>query len=529
MSTPTLKHILPYLGKDYYYDEKAAQRPITFIENFLVLFDSQFAGQAMKLMEWQRQLIQKTYGIKRKENDKRRFRTVYCLIPRKNSKSTTIAALLLYELVCGNSFSSQNLLASNSREQASILLNIMKGFIQSSPYLSKILEVHKNQITHKKTNSFIKTVSREGSTVYGSNPKVFCYDEITFAPASDLYDSLSTGQGAQHEPLAFLIGTASPSKSNWGYTLYEYAKKIHDNPSINEAFLSIIYGASDDDDWKSEETWYKCNPSLGTTITLDYLKQEFIKTKEFPSYEASFRLFYLNQFVDADNTWIPSELWEECVEDIYMEEFKGQPCWIGLDLSTVNDTTALVTVFEREGTFYAFPKAFVPANVVENKERKHKVPYRSWVNGGHLTETLGNQGMVVDYQAIVDYIDELREQYDVQSIYFDPWNSTSMINLLENNHMDVLVQMRQGYKTLSPLTKETEKLITSKRLKHPNNPVFNWHIQNVVLEMDAAGNCKPSKKKSANKIDLAVACIMAVGGASADLYLDEGDAEVLFL
>lgn len=523
-------HIKPYLSDKYYYDPSDARKVILFIENFLYFFNGQFAGKPFVLMRWQKELIEKVYGIKTVHTHLRRFKTVYCLIPRKNAKTTTMAAILLYELVCGEGMNQECYTAANSREQSSLILNIMKGLIHASPYLSKLLKIQKNQIHNPKTGSFIKTLSRDGKTVHGTNPAIFVYDEIAFAPDDTLYESLATGQGAQKEPLAILIGTASPNKSGWGYSLYEYAKKIEKDESINESFLPIIYAAEEDDDWKSQKVWEKANPSLGETITLDYLKQEFIKTKEFPSYVNSFKLFYLNMHVDSDDAWIDSNSWNKCADDsLSIDDFTGDSCWIGIDLSATNDLTAVVAVFEREGRFFVFPKPFVPVNSLETKERIHKVPYTQWADDGYLTATHGNQGMVVDYDAVAEHIDWLREHFDVQSIYIDPWASAAFINLLKNEHMDLLIMTRQGYGTMSKITTETEKLVIADKLVHPNNPVLNWNVMNVVLESDAAGNVKPSKKKSVNKIDCAVAMIMACGGAVADLCLEEGDAEVLFL
>jgi phage terminase large subunit-like protein len=312
--------------------------------------------------------------------------------------------------------------------------------------------------------------------------------------------------------------------------MYLYAKKICDNPNINENFLSIIYGAADDDDWESEEVWEKCNPSLGTTITLEYLREEYNKTKEFSSYINSFRLFYLNQFVDNESAWLDSGTWLAGGDDnLNISDFENEPCWLGVDLSSTNDLSVIVTVFEREQELYVFPKIFVPYNSLETKERVHKVPYRDWENGGHITATTGNEGLVVDYSAMTAHIDELAEHHDIQSMYIDPWSSAAFINMLKTEYMDKLVMTRQGYATMSPLTTETEKLIIAGKLHHPNNPCLNWNVENVVLEIDPAGNVKPSKKKSVSKIDGAVAMVMAVGGAYAELNLDGGEADVLFL
>lgn len=524
------EHVKPYLNDRYYYCVKSAAKPIAFIQNFLYFFDGLHAGERFKLLPWQIELIQKTYGIRRKENGLKRFKTVFILLPRKSAKSTTVAALLLYELVCGDQLYAQNFLAANARKQASYLLDIMKGLVAASPQLRRIVEIQKNKLLNKKTKSFIETVSREGTTVYGSSPKTFVYDEITFSPSEDLFQSLSTGQGAQKEPLSFLIGTASPSKVNWGYSMFEYAEKIYNNPELNESFLSIIYRLPEDLDWKDENNWYIANPSLGESVTIDNLRDEFQKTKDFPSYESSFRLFYLNQFVADGDSWIPDSTWKENADDsIDITDFAGEQCWLGLDLANVDDLASLVAVFYKDEKFYVFPFIFVPNESLEKKAKRHKVDYLSWEKRGYITPTYGNNGLVVDYQALVDKISELRDNFDVQALYLDPWNSTAFVNLIEADHMDIVVMVRQGFKTMSPLIKESEKIIISNRMVHPDNPVLNWCIGNSVIEMDPAGNVKISKKKSTGKVDATISMVMALGGAAADLAEGEYDTSILFL
>jgi len=264
------------------------------------------------------------------------------------------------------------------------------------------------------------------------------------------------------------------------------------------------------DDWTDPKVWAKANPNLGVSVPLEYIERECAKAKDSAAYLNTFLRLHLNVRTQSDIRWLTIEKWDACPVDADRGALAGNPCFGGLDLSTTTDLSALVLAFPRYGGGYSLLCRFwVPEENAHAREKKDRVPYSQWIREGWITATPGN---VIDYDVIRADIVAISKQYQIKEIACDRWNATQLITQLTGDGIQI-VAYGQGFKDMTAPTKELEALVVSGKLDHCGNPVLRWMASNVTVEQDAAGNLKPSKAKSTERIDGIVAAIMAIGRA----------------
>lgn len=277
-------------------------------------------------------------------------------------------------------------------------------------------------------------------------------------------------------------------------------------------FYPVIYGADVDDDWTDPKVWKKANPSLGITVGIDKVKAACESAKQNPAEENSFRQLRLNQWVKQAVRWMPMEKWDACCFDFDPEMLEGRVCYGGLDLSSTTDITAFVLVFpptEEDKNYYVLPYFWIPEENMNRRVDKDHVPYDLWERQGHIQTTEGN---VIHYAYIEQFIEDLGKKYNIKEIAFDRWGATMLVQNLEGLGFTV-VPFGQGFKDMSPPTKELMNLVLTKELRHNGQPVLRWMMDNVCVRTDPAGNIKMDKSKSTEKIDGAVATVMALDRA----------------
>lgn len=489
----------------FFFDESEPKRIKRFFAEYLRHSKGTHANEPFILLDWQYEIIKELFGTFSNETKLRRYRNGLILIPRKNGKSTLVAGLCLYSLIFGEE-SGEIVACANSRDQAKIIFNIACDFVSKSSVLAKRLKVYKNAIYNPKTRSIFKVISREANTALGMNCTLVIFDELLAAPDDSLYNSLVTSMGARKEPLMLSISTAGFSKASFLYQLVEHGERINSGAIMDDTFFARIYGLKDDEDWTKEEVWYKCNPSLGHTISIEFFRTEFNRAKEFPRFELAFKTLYLNAWIDADKSWLGDTQWMNCGEDVKITDFKGEYCYAGLDLSSTTDLTALSLCFYKNDKYYLFVYPFCPADNIKLRSKRDKVPYEMWSNEGYLTATPGN---CVDYDYVLETLKKLSDDYNIVSVSIDRWNSSYLSTKLMDSGFNVIA-FGQGFASLSPACKGFETLTLSNRIVHDKNPVLRWAMGNVILKMDAAGNIKVDKAKSRERIDPVVASLMAV-------------------
>lgn len=526
-----LKNYKPtkFKAKDSYYDKKYADFAVAFIES-LCHTKGTWAGKRFELMDWQEQIIRDLFGIL-KPNGYRQFNTAYIEIPKKNGKSELAAAVALL-LTCGDGEQRAEVYgAAADRQQASIVFDVAADMVRMCPALNKRVKILASQkrLIYEPTNSFYQVLSAEAYSKHGFNVHGVVFDELHSQPNRKLYDVLTKGSGdARMQPLFFLITTAGTDTHSICYEVHQKAQDIIDGRKIDPTFYPVIYGADDTEDWTSPKVWKKCNPSLGETIGMDKVKTACESAKQNPGEENSFRQLRLNQWVKQAVRWMPMDKWDKCAFAVNEDDLRGRVCYGGLDLSSTTDITAFVLVFpplDEEDKYVIIPYFWIPEDTLDLRVKRDRVPYDVWERQGYLQTTEGN---VIHYGYIEKFIESLGERFNIREIAFDRWGAVQMVQNLEGMGFTV-VPFGQGFKDMSPPTKELMKLTLEQRIAHGGHPVLRWNMDNIFVRTDPAGNIKADKEKSTEKIDGAIATIMALDRAircgnnnCASVYDDRG-------
>ncbi len=491
-----------------------AEKVLKFLQH-LKHSKAPWTGQPFVLMDFQVDFVQKLYGTLR-EDGQRQYRQALLYLPRKNGKTALAAGLGLYHLVADGKPGGEVYMAAGSREQASICFNQARDFVRSSKTLSKRLKVieYSKRIIDTKTGSILRALSADGGLAHGLNPTAIIADELHVWEGKrgrELWEALQTGFGAREEPLLLVISTAGYDRASIFYELYDHAKRVAKDPSLDPSFLPVLYEAGPDDDWQYPKTWAKANPALGTFRSLDDMKALADRAKQSTALENSFRRLYLNQWTNSETAWIPADRWDACGGPIDLAKLKGRECYAGLDLSSTTDLSSFVLVFPDDNDppnytvlpFYWLPEARTTG------DRRDVADYRAWARAGHMKLLPGD---VLDQRLIKRDIQELAGMYRIREIAFDRWNATQLAVELGEEGAS-MVSTGMGYASLSAPSKTLEEWTLAGRLNHGGHPVLRWNVQNVTLEQDAAGNIKPSKGRSKDKIDGAMALVLAISRA----------------
>lgn len=493
--------------------ETQADRAVRLI-NQLTHTKGPFAGQTFSLRPWQEKRIIRPL-FKTRKDGKRQYRTCLLMLPRKNGKTELAAALAIYFLLFDGEIGAEVYSAAADKDQAALVFNVAAQMIRNDPELESQVEIIDSQkrIVHRKSGSFYRAISAEAYSKHGFNASVVIYDELHAAPDRQLWDVLSTSQGARDQPVMIAITTAGYDRHSILWELYAHAKKVQETPSLDPTFLPILYEMPEGADWMDEREWHKCNPALGDFRSIEEMRVMAARAKEIPAQENTFRRLYCNQWTEQASRWISLAAWDACFQSIERASLKGRRCYIGMDLSTTKDLTALVAVFPDDDGFDVLAQFFVPKDSIMDRVKRDRVPYDQWEREGYLIATPGN---VVDYEAIRKTLKEWGTEFDVREIAFDPWNATDLVTRLQEQDGFTCVQMRQGFGSLSAPTKSLEKAVLSKTIRHDGHPVLRWNIGNISIETDPAGNLKLSKKTSTERIDGAAALVNAVARMDAN-------------
>ena len=495
------------------FDHDKAQRTVAFINN-LKHTKGVWHGVPFDLLPWQDKIIRDIFGTV-KEDGYRQYNTAYVEIPKKNGKSELAAAIALY-LTCGDGeWGAEVYGCAADRQQASIVFDVAVDMVDQSPALKKRIKpvLSQKRLVYMPTGSFYQVLSSESFTKHGLNVHGVIFDELHAQPNRQLYDVMTKGSGdARKQPLFFLITTAGNDRNSICYEVHQKAEDILRGKKHDPTFYPVIYGIEDDDDWTDEKNWYKANPSLDHTIDIEKVRAAFISAKDNPAEENLFRQLRLNQWVKQSVRWMPMHMWENCSFEVNPEKLKGRECYGGLDLSSSTDITAFVLVFPPipgDDKYYVLPHFWIPEENLDLRVRRDHVPYDIWKQQGYLKTTEGN---VIHYGFIEKLIEDLGTKYHIKEIAFDRWGAVQMTQNLEGAGFTV-VPFGQGYRDMSPPTKELMKLTLEKRIAHGGHPALSWMMDNIHVRTDPAGNIKPDKEKSTEKIDGAVAMIMALDRA----------------
>lgn len=499
---------------DTYLDEKAAVRVVNFFEQMLCHSKGEQAGKPFILLPWQRRMLTDLYGTYNKKTRARQYRTAYIEIPKKQGKSTTLAGLALYSIVADGEPGAEAYGAASDREQAGIIYREAAAMVQSSPALSRHLEVinSRKTILHRGTNSFYRVLSADGFRAEGLNIHALLFDELHAQRDRRLWDALRYGGAARRQPLLLSITTAGYDRRSICWEQHVYAEKCLADPEFDPSFYPMIFAApqdcGNDDSWKNPEVWHQANPSLGKTISLDSFAADAREADRSPSKLSSFLRYRLCVWTTTDVRWIKPETWQLGSQPL--RPFGDRPVFAGMDLATTYDLSALVLVCPdpEDNSIDVLPFFWIPeANAVERINRD-RVPYDQWIRDGFLRTTEGN---TTDYTILHRDVTEICQKYGVRQLGVDiRFNAQMLANMLQGEGVDVR-GFAQGGRVMSAPARALENLIQGGKVRHDNHPVLAWCANNCAVAEDRYGNIYPSKARSTERIDGVVALCQAIG------------------
>ena len=437
------------------FDEKKARRVIRFIE-CLKHTKGEFHGKPFKLLPWQEKIIRDVFGTVRDEDPSmRQYNQVYIEIGKKNGKSELGAALALNMLINDDEWKAEVYSCASDRQQAAIVFDVAVDMVRQNPTLSKLIKIipSTKRMVYQPTGSIYQVLSSEVATKLGLNVSACIFDELHTQPTRALYDVMTQGSGdARRQPLWFFLTTAGTDRNSVCWEVHQKALDILEGRKHDPRFYPVVYGLPDDADWQDEQNWYKCNPSLGYTITIDKVRDAYHKALETPADENMFRQLRLNQWVKQSIRWMPMDKWDECGGVVDSYQLEGRACYAGLDLSSTSDLTTLVLVFpprDENESYMVLPFFWLPEDTLALRVRRDHVMYDQWERQGFIQTTEGN---VVHYGFIEKFICELGERYNIREIAYDRWNATMMVQALEDDGF-TMIPFGQGFRDMSPPTK----------------------------------------------------------------------------
>lgn len=505
------------------FDEGKADRAVRFIQR-LKHTKGRFAGVPFLLQDWQRKIIADIFGTV-KEDGYRQYKTAYVEIPRKNGKSELAAAIALKLLFADDEMGGEIYGAAADTDQASIVFNVAVNMVQQAPGLAKRCKIIEStrRIIVPSTNSVYRVLSADHATKHGFNAHGVVFDELHTQPNEKLWEVLTTSGGTRAQPLVFAITTAGYDRNSVCWHMHEHALQVLNGVLDDKTFYPVVFSADEAEDWKDEAVWYKANPALGTFRDIEEMREFFVRAQQMPIFQNTFKRLYLNQWTKQEDRWLDLDAWDACGADQYEEDIEGTAAWAGLDLASTTDIAAFVVVVpDSDGTYSVLPYFFVPKERVNERAVRDRVPYDLWVKQGFIEETPGN---VIDYRYIRKRINEVGQQFNIREIAFDRWGATEIMQSLDDDGFTV-VQFGQGFASMAHPTKELLRLVLDKKIRHGGHPVLRWMADNMTVKQDPAGNVKPDKSKSSEKIDGVVALIMALDRAlraeGASVYDERG-------
>jgi phage terminase large subunit-like protein len=480
------------------------QRNIRWIEEYCRIPEGQFVGQMVNLRPWQKKIIREIYDTP--------TRTAIVSFGRKNAKTTLSGFLCLLHLVGPEARPNSQLYScAQSRDQAAILFNLMVKIIRQSPDLNAVIGIRESakQLYCEELGTLYRALSAESTTAYGLSPVFVVHDELgqVSGPRFPLYDALETAAGAQEQPLSVIISTQAAQDSDLLSVLIDDAQAGHDPET-----KLFLYTADESLDPFSEEAIKQANPAYGDFLNAKETRRTADAAQRMPSQEASYRNLVLNQRVARESPFVAQAVWNQNAAKPRPEDFTER-CVIGLDLSKRIDLTALIMVGKgKDGEWSVHCEFFAPKEGVHDRSITDRVPYDLWAEQGHLILTPGN---TVGYDFVADRLVTLCENHPVSQIRFDRWGINELKAELNRAGVDdlPLEAHGQGYKDMSPALAILENELLNGRLRHGGHPILTWNAANAVVDEDAAGNRKFTKKRSTGRIDGMQALAMAIDGA----------------
>lgn len=474
-------------------------------------FKGTSAGKPFILEPWQKFILANLLGFYRKDTGTRRFRQSYIEVPRKNGKSALISGLAMRMLL--DEQGAEVILAAPSFKQAQICYEFCQNFSKNLDPNGKSFKTYRDNIKLPETNSKLICVASDANRLDGYNPSFAIIDEYHQHPDSKVFNALIQGMNNRPNAMACIITTAGVDLTVPCFSMHQESIEILNNLKKDDSFFTIIYSLDDDSEWEQPECWSKAIPNLNVTVYEHALMDLVDRSKGNATEEAHTKTKNFNLWQNVSEVWIPDKYVIDCSTDIDLKDYEGCECFMGIDLSSVSDLTAVSYLMIKDEELFLKTEYYLPSETVKTSPNSEK--YKKWVREGYLKMCEGN---VTDYDVILADILERNRHLRIQKIGFDKYNATQFqINAEANGLQGKMLSFSQSLFNFNRPTKEFNRRILSGTIKLDNNPINRWCISNSVLKYDLNNNCKPikgnnsSKSMKDNKIDGTIAMIQALG------------------
>ena len=492
------------------FSPDAAQIVVDFF-GLLHHFKGKWAGRPICLEPWQLFVVWITFGWMRTDGT-RRFRVAYTEVARKNGKSTLAAGIGLYCLVADGEQGAEVYPVARLKKQAyEVLQRTAEQMVRRSPSLRKRLQIYKTQstIVYEPAAAKMEPLGSDSENLDGLNVHTALIDELHAHRDRTVWDVIDSAMGSRTQPLIFAITTAGFNPQSFCYLQRDYTIKVLEGVVQDDTWAGFIWTIDEGDAWKDEGCWAKANPNLGVSVNLEDMRRMAHKAAESPGDTNNFLTKRLDVWTNQVSRWVNLDTWRTNAGPVNEDDLVGRPCWSGLDLSTNTDITAFVHVFEVGDKLAVVPRFWIPEDNAKLRERRDRVPYVQWAKQGLIRMTPGN---VIDHKAIrADILADSR-RFGMVGMGFDRWNFEGLRQALMDEGVPekLMTAVGMGYASMSAPMKKLEELYLAGKLVGLDHPVLLWMASNVSEDKDPAGNIKPNKEKSGERIDGIVALILAI-------------------
>lgn len=515
------KNIVQYVNRDtgevekkvYVFDIKKAHRPIYFIENYCKHSKGKWAGKPIKLELFQKAMIEASYGFVDDNTGNRKYKKVVNFVAKKNGKSTLGAGLGLYGLIADGEGGAEIYSIAKVKDQAKAIWLEAKNMAKKSPELNKLIRPTISGLFYDNRDAFFMPLASETNSLDGKNVHYCLADEIWAWEDDGLLDIMQDGMSAREQPLMLEFSTMGNVRGKVFDTEYEYCEKIikgylgQEGGIVDETILPIIYELDSIDEWQDEECWYKANPNLNVSKSLDYMRDKVIKAKNDPIALSNLLCKDFNVRQTSSSAWLT---YEELNNELTYtdDEFRDCYCIGGCDLSSTTDLTCATLLGIKNGQMYCKQMYWLPEDYLMERVNQDKIPYDKWKMAGWLRTSAGSK---VSYSDITEWFVEQAQKLDLRPLWlgYDRWSAQYWCDEMKGYGFD-MVEVRQGAKTMSQPMKVMKALLNEKAINYNNNPILKWCLSNMSVKSDSNENIQPIKDNQRQRIDGAVSLIDAM-------------------
>lgn len=510
----------------YLYEPDRGAKVCRFIESFLVHVEGaeDLVGEPLILADFQVWMLVTAFGWVQPGTKRPRFRRVVMFCPKGHGKSTLSGALAAYVL-CTDKGASTIVSAATSRDQARLVFDFGRRMLINAPALLERfgVVVEEHVVKRLATGASFKPLSSEARTAEGKLPRLILEDEIHVHRDADLHENLTSMLAKRPDSVMVTISTAGEDATGIGFEVYGEARDVVTGAISDDSLFALLVEAdrkkpdgSDADpfDWA---TIQQANPGLGISIDPAMVKNDAAAARRSPTKRRTFEVKRLGWWSHASSPWLDLDAWDACEDpELDREKFRGEPCYLGLDLANRTDLACKALVFPRtrddgRSEFVLFLDSYLNEAAVQRViDEQKNVEYPRWVDEGYIVATPGNVTDLdqIEQDAITD-----ASTYEVTEVCADPTEAQMLLGHLADNGITT-VEIKTTFQAMNNPMKELEALVLQKRIRHDGNPVLRWCMGNVEAAMrgEQIRPVKP-RNKPEKKIDGAVAVLTAMARA----------------